>query len=571
MEKTLTINISGWVFNINENAYDKLTQYFKKLNAHFKKEDGGDEIVADIEARIAELFKERTPEQISVITIEDVDDIMKIMGQPYEMEEESSDETFESNNHFNKFKKHLFRDPINAHVAGVASGLGKYFNLDPIIIRIIFVILVTTGGIGILIYIGLWLLMPEAASTNDRIRMEGKKVNVKNIESKVKEETEYLKDRLNDFSEEAMGVYHKTGPARKVGLQKIESFFKGFGRITLRVLKFILGLVLFINGVGLLVGFGILYLNLIPELEFDGFLIQGMSFPAFMSNYIIANEYASITLTALSVLVLIPIVMMVFHGIRFLFNLKRNRTVGTIAWQAWVVALIVSLGMSYTTIRAYHKDAINITRYDFEEVKSDTLNIRLNTNSYYQDIFSSDNKTVISQDNNHPVLHDNEIYGEPRLQIIEHDKEDFILKVYKTANGKNEEEANTNLENTFYEFNIDSTGILLDPYFKLSEGSKWRSQEIELKLYVPEGKTIMIDKNIRRHFRMHYKWRRKLYKHKSRDSYWVLQNENFEEAVLIDAPQEDDKDVFIEKPQEKEVQKKIEIQEAQETKPTTEI
>ena len=193
MEKTLTINISGWVFNINENAYEKLTQYFKKLNAHFKKEDGGDEIVADIEARIAELFKERTPEQISVITINDVDDIMKIMGQPYEMEEESSEEPYESTNHFNKLKKHLFRDPINAHIAGVASGLGKYFNIDPIIIRIIFVILVTTGGIGIIIYLGLWLLMPEAASTNDRIRMEGKKVNVKNIESKVKEETEYLK------------------------------------------------------------------------------------------------------------------------------------------------------------------------------------------------------------------------------------------------------------------------------------------------------------------------------------------------------------------------------------------
>lgn len=538
MEKTLTINISGWVFNINENAYEKLTQYFKKLNAHFKKEEGGEEIVADIEARIAELFKERTPEQISVITMVDVDDIMKIMGQPYEMEEESSDEPYESKEHFSKFKKHLFRDPINAHVAGVASGLGKYFNIDPVIIRIIFVILVTTGGIGILIYIGLWLLMPEAASTNDRIRMEGKKVNVKNIETKVKEETEYLKDRLSDFSEEAMGVYHKTGPARKVGLQKIEAFGKAFGRILLRILKFILGLILFIYGAGLLVGFGILYLNLVPELEFDGFLIQGMSFPAFMSKYIIANEYASITLFALSTLVLIPIIMMVFHGIRFLFNLKRNKTVGTIAWQAWVVALIVSLGMSYTTIRAYHKDAINITKYDFEDIKSDTLNIRLNTNSYYQNIFSSDHKTVVSQDNNHPILHDNEIYGEPRLEIIEYDKSNFTLKLYKSSNGKNDEQANINLENIFYQFTIDSTGLLLDPYFKLDESSKWRNQEIELKLYVPEGKAIMIDKNIRRHFKMDYQWRRNLYKNKTKDSYWTIKDGKFEEVQEIEKIEE---------------------------------
>lgn len=568
MEKTLTINISGWVFNINENAYEKLTQYFKKLNAHFKKEDGGDEIVADIEARIAELFKDRTPEQVSVITIEDVDDIMKIMGQPYEMEEESSDEPYEQPNHFNKFKKHLFRDPFNAHLAGVASGLGKYFNIDPVIIRIIFVILVTTGGIGILIYLGLWILLPEAASTSDRIRMEGKKVNVKNIESKVKEETEYLKDRLSDFSEEAMGVYHKTGPARKVGLQKIESFVKGFGRIMLRILKFILGLILFIYGAGLLVGFAILYLNLIPELEFDSFLIQGMSFPSFMSKFIIANEYASITLFALTTLVLIPILMMVFHGIRFLFNLKRNKTVGTIAWQAWVVALIVSIGMSYTTIRAYHKEAVNITKYDFEQVKSDTLHVRLNTNSYYQNIFSSDNKTVVSQDNNHPILHDDEIYGEPVLEIIEYDKSSFTLKLYKSSNGKNEDQANINLENILYQFTIDSTGLILDPYFKLDETSKWRNQEIEFKLYIPEGKTIMIDKNIRRHFRMDYLWRRKLYSNRNKDSYWTLKDGNFEETQEVEELEEKEIEAVLDIVKEKEGK---EVEEGEKKTSNTEI
>ena len=330
-----------------------------------------------------------------------------------------------------------------------------------------------------------------------------------------------------------MGVYHKTGPARKQGLRKIEVFIKAFGRIILRILKFILGLILFVYGAGLLVGFAILYLNLIPELEFEGFFIQGMSFPAFMSKFIIANEYASITLTALTIMILIPIIMMVFHGIRFLFNLKRNKAVGTIAWQAWVVALIVSLGMSYTTLRAYHKDAINITKYDFEEVKSDTLSIRLNTNSYYQNIFSSDNKTIISQDNNHPILHDDEIYGEPRLEIIEHDKNNYALKLYKSSNGKNEEHANLNLENMIYHFDIDSTGLLLDPYFKLDESSKWRNQEIKLKLFVPEGKAIMIDKNIRKHFRMEYQWRNKLYKQRGNDSFWVLENGEFNKVEEV--------------------------------------
>jgi len=175
MEKTLTINISGWVFNINEDAYEKLTQYFKKLKNHFKKEEGGDEIVADIEARIAELFKERITDQISVIAHKDVDDVIKIMGQPFEMEEEPQDTDYntKSSSWQSKPGKKLYRHPINAHLGGVAQGLGKYFNLDTIVIRVIFLLLVTTGGLGIILYIVLWILVPEASTTSDRIRYGG--------------------------------------------------------------------------------------------------------------------------------------------------------------------------------------------------------------------------------------------------------------------------------------------------------------------------------------------------------------------------------------------------------------
>ncbi len=95
MEKTLTINISGWVFNINEDAYEKLTQYFKMLKKHFLKEEGGDEIVADIESRIAELFKERISDQNAVVTISHVEEVVGIMGQPFEMDEEQAEESFE--------------------------------------------------------------------------------------------------------------------------------------------------------------------------------------------------------------------------------------------------------------------------------------------------------------------------------------------------------------------------------------------------------------------------------------------------------------------------------------------
>ena len=527
MEKTLTINISGWVFNINENAYEKLTQYFKNLKKHFKSEEGGEEIVADIEARIAELLKEKLGEDNAVVTIQHVDDLVKVMGQPFEMDEEPGESAFESTSKAKPGQKQLFRDTKSGHIAGVAAGLGKYINLDPIIIRIIFLLLITTGGLGIVLYLALWVLIPEAISTSDRIRMEGKKVNIKNIEDKVREETDYLKDRLNDFSEEARNVYHKTAPARRTSLKGIEGFFKGLGRFLLRILKIIIGLVLFIYGVTFLVGFAIIYFNWVPALEFDHFFVQGLSLPALLGAYILDTDYVIITIIALSIIIFIPIVMMIFHGIRFIFNLKRNKTVGTIAWQAWLVAFIVTIGMSYTTIRAFNKEALNITKYDFEELKSDTLQLKLNTQSYYADILSSDQKTVISQDNRIPVLQDGEFYGEPRLQIFDTDTKDFYLKIYKSARGKSSLVANEHISTIEYAFIMDSTGLTLDPYYMLTGDKKWRYQDLILKLYIPKGKYISIDENIGKHFRLDYYWRDILRYHSGPFLYKVNEDGDF--------------------------------------------
>ena len=534
MEKTLTINISGWVFNINEDAYEKLTQYFKMLKKHFQKEEGGDEIVTDIESRIAELFKERITDQNAVILISHVDEVIGIMGQPFEMEEEQNEESYNYSAPKGRGTKTLFRDTINGHIAGVASGLGKYVNLDPIFLRIVFLLLIPTGGLGIILYLVLWILIPEAKSTSDRIRMEGKKVNIKNIENKVKEEADYLKDRLNDFSEEAIDVYKKTGPARRQGLKSIESFVKSFGKFLLKVLKILLGFVLFVYGVGLLVGFAIVQFNWIPSLEFDVFSVHGMSLPSFLNTFIMENSYGLVAVVAISLVVFIPIVMMIFHGIRFLFNLKRNKTVGTIAWQSWVVALIIAFGISYTTITAFKDESVIITKHDFDKIKGDTLQIRLNTNNYYANVLSSDRSTIVSQDRSIPILHDGEFYGEPRLRIINTDKDDFYMKLYLNSRGHNEKRAEENIQDIEFNFRIDSLGIILDPYYLLKEEAKWRAQEVDIRIYVPEGKSVMIDRNIRRHFRLSYFWAHNLWNKENEISYWVNKDGEFGEAVPLE-------------------------------------
>lgn len=532
MEKTLTINISGWVFNINEDAYEKLTQYFKMLKKHFKNEEGGDEIVADIETRIAELFKERISDQNAVVLMHHVDEVIGIMGQPFEMDEEQANETYEYSAPKSKSSKTLFRDTKSGHIAGVSSGLGKYMNLEPIIFRIVFLLLISTGGLGIILYLALWILIPEAKTTSDRIKMEGKRVNIKNIQDKVKEETDYLKDRLNDFSEEARDVYHKTGPIRQQGLKSIETVVKSTGRFLLRVLKMLLGFVLLVYGVAFLIGFAILQFNWIPEFEFDTFSIHGMSLPSFLNTYVMENNYGIIAIIAVSLIIFIPIVMMIFHGVRFLFNLKRNKTVGTIAWQSWLVALIIALGTSYTSITAYKEEALVITKHDFNTLKNDTLQIRLNTNNYYANVLSSDKQKVISQDRNIPILRDGVFYGEPRLRILNTENDEFYMKLYLRSRGHDELQAKENIQKLEFHFQTDSLGIILDPYYLLKEKAKWRGQDVDIRIFIPKGKTVMIDRNIRRHFRMSYIWKDKLWNFNKGDqiTWWINEDGNFVDA-----------------------------------------
>ena len=533
MEKTLTININGWVFNINEDAYILLTQYFQNLTKYFSKEEGGAEIVSDIEARVSELLKEKMPENETAINISQVQDIMTTLGQPYEMDVDEEEEEKTESAGYIKGKRKLFRNPENSHIAGVAAGIGTYLSLDPIFIRIAFLLLIFTGGAGIILYIALWILIPIASSTSDRIRMEGNRVDIKNIEKKVKEEASYISDRISDFSTEAKDVYHKTKPARNISAQKIEEFFKNLGKITVRVLKFLLGLILFLTGIGFLIPFAIFSFNWVPGLEFDTFAVHGMALPQFLSIYLFDTKHTIILLTSLIITILIPIFMLIFNGIRFLFNTKRKKIVGTIAFQIWLAALIITLGFSYTTFTAFKSDALNITSHGFKNMNSDTLFVKLNTESYFQDVMTSDQKTVISQDENFPILLDGAFYGEPKLRIRQSENDDFKLKLFLSASGHNEDEANNNIQKMNYIFDIDSSILILDPYYKLKESEKWRNQEVRIEIFVPKNRIISIDSKIPRYLKMNYAWRTKLRKTKEKESFWQQKDNEFIKPIPL--------------------------------------
>jgi len=208
MKKTFTINISGTVFHIEEDAYEVLQKYMVSLKYHFGGSEEGKEILSDIEARIAEIFIEKSKGEKNVVTMDWVTEVIKTMGTPESFTEETDDE--EPLPGQEKRKRRLYRDPQETILGGVCGGLAAFFNMDPVVVRIIFVVLTfLTTGVGVLAYLILWIAVPKAANTAQRLEMRGQEVSVKNIENFLKEEANAVKESYNKFRKS--GFFSKKG------------------------------------------------------------------------------------------------------------------------------------------------------------------------------------------------------------------------------------------------------------------------------------------------------------------------------------------------------------------------
>lgn len=163
MNKVVNINLNGFIFSIDENAYEKLKAYIDGLRKHFAGTSGAAEIISDIETRIAELLQMKITDRYNVVQVSDVEEVIALMGNPGEID---GDEPEEKKTHTettaSKGAKKLRRDPRNKVISGVCSGIANYFEIDPIIPRALFLISFFVFGTGVLVYVLLWIATPEA-------------------------------------------------------------------------------------------------------------------------------------------------------------------------------------------------------------------------------------------------------------------------------------------------------------------------------------------------------------------------------------------------------------------------
>lgn len=197
MKKTLTVNLGGTVYHIDEDAYNLLDNYLTNLRIHFRREEGAEEIVHDMELRISELFTGRLDDSKQVITIEDVEEIIAQMGKPEELSGEEGEEASQKKETKRESApRRLYRDPDNKILGGVASGLSAYLGWDVTWVRIAFLILMFLLKGFAIVYIIAWIIIPLARTATEKLAMRGEKVNVESIGKTVTDGFERVSDDI---------------------------------------------------------------------------------------------------------------------------------------------------------------------------------------------------------------------------------------------------------------------------------------------------------------------------------------------------------------------------------------
>lgn len=205
MKKTISIHLGKQQFVIEEDAYQRLNNYLRTLESSFNNEDGTIEIMEDIEMRCAELLSQQTANGQQVVTLKEVDKAIESLGHPEEINDATSDEnTTKSANNLppnepTNQPKRLFRDVENGSIAGVCTGLANYLAIDPVIVKIIFILLLFLG-FGGLTYIVLWIVVPNAKTPADKLKMKGKAVTVDAIKEEIENAANRFEKSAHSFA-----------------------------------------------------------------------------------------------------------------------------------------------------------------------------------------------------------------------------------------------------------------------------------------------------------------------------------------------------------------------------------
>ena len=447
MKKTYTINLSGKIFHIDEDALEKLQEYINTLKTYYTQEEDGNEIMDDIENRIGELFTENLKGQFrEVITLDDVDQVIATMGTP----DDIIDEDEQPRKSAPKQAKKLYRNPDNKVLGGVAGGLAAYWGISPLLIRIGFVLLSFYYGIFIIVYSILWISVPKAKTTKQKLEMKGENINVSNIERSIKDEYQEIKNGKG------------AAFVNRVG----EGLYEVFTIIG-KVLAIIIGVAFFVGGIFMLFAFlSALFLpNLYPWKS--GFMELAYAFTPL--NFTLGK-------IAISFLIGIPIIMIIYMAIKLLFSFKsNNKVIALSALSCWMLGLVMLIFVGISEGRSWSIDG---TRYgeSLELSQQDTLVLLVNERYKIPENLYIDHNVF-------QLASSNMITPDIRIYSAEGSTPTLRVQFYT-------QEEKPVYDNMDFNWNYKNDTLRFDNYIKLA--GQWRAQRVTLTLYLPENKKVLL-------------------------------------------------------------------------------
>jgi phage shock protein PspC (stress-responsive transcriptional regulator) len=490
MNKTVTINLSGIVFHIDENAYELLKRYLERLKAHFSNTQGNEEIIADIESRMAEMFTEKNADTNRVIMVSDVNELIEAMGKPEDLpgnEEEVRTESPKSDQtiYYESTKKRFYRNPDDKVLGGVCSGISAYFDIDPIWLRLAFGLSIIFAGTGVLIYLILWFIIPEAKSTSDKLQMKGERVNVATIEKNVREELESLKKRGEAFTSDITSEENKR--RMRTSAQKVGDFIGDILRAFGKFIAAIFGIVITIASIGVLIALTVAI--------FSGVGVFKFAIPHTVTHMVLTNSQLGWLILGGILAIGIPFTLLLLNGLKILFKVKLNlRMIGAVMAGLWLVGIGICVMSGIRIASEFERSATIKSSRVIPSTTSNVVYLKAlkGTDDDTRDNFLQMGDLFILDEDADSVMN-----RSVRIDIEQSDDDSTYIITTANSRGKTYDEAKNLSNGIGYNYRVSDSLVVLPDYFQIGTNSKYRGQNLRVVIKLPVGKSIMLDNSLR--------------------------------------------------------------------------
>lgn len=481
MKRTINIHLGGMPFIIDEEAFDKLSNYIQSLKNRFTNEQERNEIMSDIEYRMAEVFSKRLDKNRQVVDMEDVDFIIFQLGKPEEIvgdvtvtENENQQQSQPASNQSettaskNSTKK-LFRDPESKILGGVIAGFCHYFGIkEALWIRLAFVVLLWFSfGTFLLVYLVFWLVIPEAKTYADKLQMKGEPVNLDTIEKEVKETLSRATDAINK-------PLRDNDLIAKLGTL-ILMIAKGF-------LKFV-AIIVFI--ISLFILFGIL-------VSAAGFSVIGLpKFAVFTQLIFNSHTYYIISAIALFVVIGVPLFFLMYLCATFIASSKVvfHKKISITAASLWVLALAIIFYFSISIANNFKSDESQTEKLSMLQPAGNVLYVNpidsVQLSERYTEVEAFLGDIMVTENGF--------LFGRSTVKLAVSEDSLFHLEQTLSASGRNRLDARKQINLIHTRFIQGDSSLELSERVEVFKNAKFRNQDVVYTLYVPQGKSVKIN------------------------------------------------------------------------------